>query len=180
MGKGSHDPQANEPAKLAARTLTMKRSASRDLLGDALDCAASCIDAAALDAYRLDYASSASAPRYPDTSLRFVLAAATLSARRRRAAGHGVATDAPNLCKSTPTRATPAAASSAAQLCRHRPQKSAAESTHTRAAHAVAEPPANRKKTQKKTQVSTGSDARREGRTAVGQRRQGRHDSKRI
>ena len=59
MGKGSHDPQANEPAKLAARTLTMKRSASRDLLGDALDCAASCIDAAALDAYRLDYASSA-------------------------------------------------------------------------------------------------------------------------
>ena len=57
MGKGSHDPQANEPAKLAARTLTMKRSASRDLLGDALDCAASCIDAAALDAYRLDYAS---------------------------------------------------------------------------------------------------------------------------
>ena len=35
----------------------MKRSASRDLLGDALDCAASCIDAAALDAYRLDYAS---------------------------------------------------------------------------------------------------------------------------
>ena len=59
MGKGSHDPQADEPAKLAARTLTMKRSASRDLLGDALDCAASCIDAAALDAYRLDYASSA-------------------------------------------------------------------------------------------------------------------------
>ena len=57
MGKGSHDPQADEPAKLAARTLTMKRSASRDLLGDALDCAASCIDAAALDAYRLDYAS---------------------------------------------------------------------------------------------------------------------------
>ena len=88
MGKGSHDPQADEPAKLAARTLTMKRSASRDLLGDALDCAASCIDAAALDAYRLDYASSASAPRYPDTSLRFVLAAATLSARRRRAGGH--------------------------------------------------------------------------------------------
>ena len=121
MGKGSHDPQADEPAKLAARTLTMKRSASRDLLGDALDCAASCIDAAALDAYRLDYASSASAPRYPDTSLRFVLAAATLSARRRRAAGHGVATDAPNLCKSTPTHATHAAASSAAQLCRQRP-----------------------------------------------------------
>ena len=121
MGKGSHDPQADEPAKLAARTLTMKRSASRDLLGDALDCAASCIDAAALDAYRLDYASSASASRYPDTSLRFVLASATLSARRRRAAGHGVATDAPNLCKSTPTRATPAAASSAAQLCRQRP-----------------------------------------------------------
>ena len=73
MGKGSHDPQADEPAKLAARTLTMKRSASRDLLGDALDCAASCIDAAALDAYRLDYASSASAPRYPDTSFRCVL-----------------------------------------------------------------------------------------------------------
>ena len=57
MGKGSHDPKADEPAKLAGRTLTMKRSASRDLLGDALDCAASCIDAAALDAYRLDYAS---------------------------------------------------------------------------------------------------------------------------
>ena len=50
MGKGSHDPKADEPAKLAGRTLTMKRSASRDLLGDALDCAASCIDAAALDA----------------------------------------------------------------------------------------------------------------------------------
>ena len=59
MGKGSHDPKADEPAKLVSRTLTMKRSASRDLLGDALDCAASCIDAAALDAYRLDYASSA-------------------------------------------------------------------------------------------------------------------------
>ena len=73
MGKGSHDPQADEPAKLAARTLTMKRSASRDLLGDALDCAASCIDAAALDAYRLDYASSAFGVRYPDTSLRCVL-----------------------------------------------------------------------------------------------------------
>ena len=57
MGKGSHDPKADEPSKLAGRTLTMKRSASRDLLGDALDCAASCIDAAALDAYRLDYAS---------------------------------------------------------------------------------------------------------------------------
>ena len=57
MGKGSHDPKADEPAKLVSRTLTMKRSASRDLLGDALDCAASCIDAAALDAYRLDYAS---------------------------------------------------------------------------------------------------------------------------
>ena len=57
MGKGSHDPTADEPSKLAGRTLTMKRSASRDLLGDALDCAASCIDAAALDAYRLDYAS---------------------------------------------------------------------------------------------------------------------------
>ena len=59
MGKGSHDPKADEPSKLAGRTLAMKRSASRDLLGDALDCAASCIDAAALDAYRLDYASSA-------------------------------------------------------------------------------------------------------------------------
>ena len=57
MGKGSNDPKADEPAKLVSRTLTMKRSASRDLLGDALDCAASCIDAAALDAYRLDYAS---------------------------------------------------------------------------------------------------------------------------
>ena len=79
MGKGSHDPQADEPAKLAARTLTMKRSASRDLLGDALDCAASCIDAAALDAYRLDYASFKTASRYPDTSLRFVLAAAAPS-----------------------------------------------------------------------------------------------------
>ena len=89
MGKGSHDPQANEPAKLAARTLTMKRSASRDLLGDALDCAASCIDAAALDAYRLDYASSASASRYPDTSLLFFDAAAAPSRRRRRAAGPG-------------------------------------------------------------------------------------------
>ena len=150
MGKGSHDPQADEPAKLAARTLTMKRSASRDLLGDALDCAASCIDAAALDAYRLDYASSASAPRYPDTSLRFVLAAATLSARRRRAAGHGVATDAPNLCKSTPTRATPAAASSAAQLCRQRPQKKRCRKhTHPcrpRRRRAAREPQKNAKK----------------------------------
>jgi hypothetical protein len=95
MGKGSHDPQADEPAKLAARTLTMKRSASRDLLGDALDCAASCIDAAALDAYRLDYASSALGVRYPDTSLRFVLASGTPPPRRRRAGGHGVATEAP-------------------------------------------------------------------------------------
>ena len=150
MGKGSHDPQADEPAKLAARTLTMKRSASRDLLGDALDCAASCIDAAALDAYRLDYASSASAPRYPDTSLRFVLAAATLSARRRRAAGHGVATDAPNLCKSTPTRATPAAASSAAQLCRQRPPKKRCRKlTHPcrpRRRRAAREPQKKRKK----------------------------------
>ena len=99
MGKGSHDPQADEPAKLAARTLTMKRSASRDLLGDALDCAASCIDAAALDAYRLDYASSASAPRYPDTSFPFVLALATPSMRRRRAAGHGEPRRRPNCCE---------------------------------------------------------------------------------
>ena len=99
MGKGSHDPQADEPAKLAARTLTMKRSASRDLLGDALDCAASCIDAAALDAYRLDYASSASASRYPDTSLRFVLAAPTLSTRRRRSTGHGDPRRRPKRCE---------------------------------------------------------------------------------
>ena len=91
MGKGSHDPKADEPAKLVSRTLTMKRSASRDLLGDALDCAASCIDAAALDAYRLDYASFRAASRYPDTSLTLFCGAPTLSTRRRRAKGHGEA-----------------------------------------------------------------------------------------
>ena len=178
MGKGSHDPQADEPAKLAARTLTMKRSASRDLLGDALDCAASCIDAAALDAYRLDYASSASAP-----VIRTLLYASFSPPPRcqrvvRRAAGHGVATDAPNLCKSTPTRATPPLPARLRSCVGRDPKKALRKHTH-RAAHAVAAPPANRKK-RKKTQVSTGSDARREGRTAVGQRRQGRHDSKRI
>ena len=100
MGKGSHDPQADEPAKLAARTLTMKRSASRDLLGDALDCAASCIDAAALDAYRLDYASSASASRLSGHffTLRSRLrhAAAASSACRRARSSHGGAETAAN------------------------------------------------------------------------------------
>ena len=114
MGKGSHDPKADEPSKLAGRTLTMKRSASRDLLGDALDCAASCIDAAALDAYRLDYASSAFG--VPLSGHFF-----TLRSRRRhainassRAAGHRDAAVASYACcrahrfTETPESAPPA------------------------------------------------------------------------
>lgn len=57
MGKGSHDPYADEPRRMAAQTLVMTRSASREMLGEALACAAKCTDAASLDAYRLDYAS---------------------------------------------------------------------------------------------------------------------------
>jgi len=57
MGKGSHDPYADEPRRMAAQTLVMKRSASREMLGEALACAAKCTDVASLDAYRLDYAS---------------------------------------------------------------------------------------------------------------------------
>ena len=118
MGKGSHDPKADEPAKLVSRTLTMKRSASRDLLGDALDCAASCIDAAALDAYRLDYASSES--RRPLSGHFF-----TLRSRRRHAVSASSAclrarraTEKTKIAANSHTRATPAAASSAAQLHR--------------------------------------------------------------
>ena len=152
MGKGSHDPQADEPAKLAARSLTMKRSASRDLLGDALDCAASCIDAAALDAYRLDYASFQTASRYPDTSLRCLRVAFAAPPRYRCVAGVPVdtrrATEAPNLCKSTHTRATHAA--SAAQLCRQRPPEKRCEKlTHPcrpRRRRAAREPQKNAKK----------------------------------
>jgi hypothetical protein len=147
MGKGSHDPQADEPAKLAARTLTMKRSASRDLLGDALDCAASCIDAAALDAYRLDYASSASGVRYPDTSFPFVLAAVAPSRRRRRAAGHGEPQKRQISAKAHIH--TPLPARLRSRVGRD-PKKNAGKSSHTRAAHAVAAPPANRKKNAKK------------------------------
>ena len=114
MGKGSHDPQADEPAKLAARTLTMKRSASRDLLGDALDCAASCIDAAALDAYRLDYASSALgvplSGHFFTLPSRCFRAADTLSTRRRRDTGHGEPRRRRNRCEVAypPTPAPPA------------------------------------------------------------------------
>ena len=155
MGKGSHDPQADEPAKLAARTLTMKRSASRDLLGDALDCAASCIDAAALDAYRLDYASSAFGVRYPDTSFPFVLAAAAAidasSACRRARSSHG---GAKSLQKHTYTGHAPAA-SSAAQLCRQRPPKKTLPKVHT---PVPPTPSPSRPRTAKKRKKNAGID----------------------
>ena len=123
MGKGSHDPQAEEPAKLAARSLTMKRSASRDLLGDALDCAASCIDAAALDAYRLDYASFETASRYPDTSFPFVLAAATPSRRRRRVTGHGEPRRRPKPLRTHTNKCRPRRRVVAAMACPSTPSR---------------------------------------------------------